>query len=725
MALETGVQVFRTSDGEHVSSCVDTLGGAIWDLAFIGDTRNLVTVSSTGHATLWDATTGRRVSSLEGHDGHAIESLDVSVDGRRIATSSYDQWMTIVWDAESGEAIRFHTWRGEERPQTVCFDPSGERLLLTVSHGPTKVLAAGEWEGDRLPWRVPPGLRNRRPLPYLVSEATFADEWGRVARFSPDGERVAIVYQNALEPTIWDVSTGNKVATLPYPDQITYLAQFSPDGKYLLTGTGRHPNLIADPESLDAQVVVIWRAEDGEILFFLHGQTGTVTSAEFFASGHRVMTASLDGTVLLWDIDIPDTALLASCFAGKTEKARQWLDAGAAADAQFGTVTAAHAAAIDAHTETLEMLFDRGVPVDVTEAAFGGTPLHVAATNNQAGLVPWLVSRGADPNARAVGDAPLHLAARNGHTAVAEALLEAGADIDAKNTAGLTPLGDAVAKGHREVAKRLIARGADVHVRGNEGESVLYRAVYGGDVAIVRALLALQVDVDAKRDGGHFPLAVAAEMGFLEVVDNLIAAGADPAANTDLGSTALHQAARGGHTSVVSRLLEIGLDIEAPTVEAETPLHLAARAGHVDTTTFLLDRGASPDAQDEHGGSALFYAAMDGRERLVRVLVAGGADPELALHAGAFALYMAAQNGHDKVIDSLASAGASVNRSLKGGLTPLMVASAQGHLLAVRLLLHHGAEPGSRSEEGHTSADYAEDPRIRKALANAMGGQGD
>lgn len=71
----------------------------------------------------------------------------------------------------------------------------------------------------------------------------------------------------------------------------------------------------------------------------------------------------------------------------------------------------------------------------------GATPLHLAATNPDAGPVGVLIKAGADVNARdGEGATPLHMAAYAGKLKAAELLLQAGADPDAKTQGGRSVL---------------------------------------------------------------------------------------------------------------------------------------------------------------------------------------------------------------------------------------------------------------------------------------------
>jgi len=173
-------------------------------------------------------------------------------------------------------------------------------------------------------------------------------------------------------------------------------------------------------------------------------------------------------------------------------------------------------------------------------------------------------------------------------------------------------------------------------------------------------------------------------------------------------------------------------------------IHLAAREGHADTVFALLDGGANIDhtSAADHT-SPLLMAAINGHFDLAQRLLARGADATLASDAGATPLYavlnmqwapksrhpqpahyMQQQVGYLELAKALLEAGAdpnvrlrkslwytTYNRDLLGvdrtGATPFWLAAYTLDIPAMRLLLHHGADPNiatakvpERYEEG-------------------------
>ncbi len=88
---------------------------------------------------------------------------------------------------------------------------------------------------------------------------------------------------------------------------------------------------------------------------------------------------------------------------------------------------------------------DSGHSLSDAKDAAGWTPLHYAATRDNAQFTRMIVEAGADVNATATGgETPLHIAARTGKLGALQTLLAHGADMSLQNEKGQTPLDIAV-----------------------------------------------------------------------------------------------------------------------------------------------------------------------------------------------------------------------------------------------------------------------------------------
>jgi ankyrin repeat protein len=106
--------------------------------------------------------------------------------------------------------------------------------------------------------------------------------------------------------------------------------------------------------------------------------------------------------------------------------------------------------------ETSRMLLNAGANAKAANR-YGITPLSLAATNANAGMIEALLKAGADPRASLPGgETVLMTAAHTGNPEAVQALLDHGADANAReNTYGETALMWAAAENHAAAVKVL------------------------------------------------------------------------------------------------------------------------------------------------------------------------------------------------------------------------------------------------------------------------------
>lgn len=100
----------------------------------------------------------------------------------------------------------------------------------------------------------------------------------------------------------------------------------------------------------------------------------------------------------------------------------------------------------------------------------GETPLHLAAIKGDVVTIRRLLHQGANPNEKDnAGWTPLHEACHHGHDAIVEILLNNGAFIDIPACDNETPLHDAVSMGKNSIVCLLVSRGANINARNSAG----------------------------------------------------------------------------------------------------------------------------------------------------------------------------------------------------------------------------------------------------------------
>jgi ankyrin repeat protein len=107
----------------------------------------------------------------------------------------------------------------------------------------------------------------------------------------------------------------------------------------------------------------------------------------------------------------------------------------------------------------------------------GFTPLILAVYNNSAGVVDFLLQKGAKTSGQdAAGNTALMGVCFKGYRELAQKLVAAGADVNERNSNGATALTFAATFGHLEIAELLLQNGADTQVQDTRGKTPLDHA---------------------------------------------------------------------------------------------------------------------------------------------------------------------------------------------------------------------------------------------------------
>jgi WD40 repeat protein len=184
-------------------------GNTIAGLAFSPDDTLLAVAGPEELVTLWDTETGRRVRTLTGHDDF-VESVAFSPDGLMLVSGSWDGTAKL-WDPATGEEIRSLTGH------------AAEVLGVAFNHDGTTV-ATASLDGTARLWNPATGEN--------VLTLTGEGETGVVA-FDPDSTRLATVERVGVK--LWDLASGDEIATLAGPDDVSWDVEFNHDGTLVAT----------------------------------------------------------------------------------------------------------------------------------------------------------------------------------------------------------------------------------------------------------------------------------------------------------------------------------------------------------------------------------------------------------------------------------------------------------------------------------------------------------
>lgn len=300
----------------------------VMSVAFSPDGTRIATASYDGTAIIWDAQTGQALRLLEGHVA-GIASIVFSPNGSRLVTAS-DDGTARIWQTQSGQILRI--LEGYSGPLLgAIYAPDG-RTILTASTS-----------GELIFWEAELGLLARilrsdtatqatgyeLPVAPLQAVDQMIGSSGNAllsAHFSPNGERVVGVASSGVA-LVWDATSSRILRTLQGRTIVS--ANFSADGQRLLTaaadGTWTTWSLLNDRpgRSLGGESAIssaafspdgrsiattayyaatIRDAATGALLHSLEAHSGGVVSAAFTADGQRIVTASVDGSAIIWEV---------------------------------------------------------------------------------------------------------------------------------------------------------------------------------------------------------------------------------------------------------------------------------------------------------------------------------------------------------------------------------------------------------------------------------------
>ncbi len=301
-----------------------------WQSAIADEPRKVLSAGGDGTIKIWSA----QAELLKSIDGHrrGVHSVAWSPKGDFFASASAD--LTVrVW-TEDGGFVRSLTGH-EASVWQVGYSPDGSRIAsvssdrtLRLWHPKGKLIKTYEGHTDTI-WHVSfsPNsehlitasedntLRLWHRKKGLVQTLTGHDGGVWCAIFSPNGQFLASGGADGVI-RLWTVSWlgQQQIRIEPNPLQLkghrdwVRSLRFSPNGEFLASasddGTVRLWSLL--PKTVAAPGFAALSADDitenSQLLPPLIGHEGVIWEVDFDAAGERLVTASADGTVRIWDL---------------------------------------------------------------------------------------------------------------------------------------------------------------------------------------------------------------------------------------------------------------------------------------------------------------------------------------------------------------------------------------------------------------------------------------
>ncbi len=311
-SLDNTARLWDVDTGRELRRLTGHTGG-VYSVDFTRDGHFAVTSSADRSALMWDLSRPIESQTLAGHQSF-VYALAFAPDGRQLFTGSADG-TGMVWDTQTltGDPVPY----AETRVDQAAYSADGKYLLLAPETGPAQLWDAAtnehiaDLEGSTGGLTAGFSADSRLLLAQAVVEQdpsdpsiralglwdvgsrrllrTFSGSGFDKGALSPDG-RLVVAAIEELDPAlfVFDAATGDVVNTFSNgPNGVSSVA-FSPDSRYILTGSRDNIARIFDLETGNVRELV--------------GHTNIIWGTAFSPDSRMALTGSQDRTARLWDV---------------------------------------------------------------------------------------------------------------------------------------------------------------------------------------------------------------------------------------------------------------------------------------------------------------------------------------------------------------------------------------------------------------------------------------
>jgi WD40 repeat protein len=245
-------------------------------VAFSPDGSKLATTGDLGWLEVWDASTGKLITSLQG-EGEAW-GPSFNADGSLVSAA---------WFYEDGGPVRVLDL-STDRVSMIWVD--GQPIDTALSPDGRHVAVAKVWRDDEL-GAVFDVNTHKEAFP-LAGPNCCANPIWRGVSWSPDGRRIAGSSEGAAR--VWDAKTGTLQHTLLGHSGSVFSVAWSPDSSHLVTGGSDGTTKVWEIGADDARELWSFSAQETK---------SGIVGVAFSPDGSRVMAGDAGvSAVKVWDL---------------------------------------------------------------------------------------------------------------------------------------------------------------------------------------------------------------------------------------------------------------------------------------------------------------------------------------------------------------------------------------------------------------------------------------
>ena len=253
---------------------------AIVDATVSPDGKYLLSISRNQTAMLWNLGSGKHIATLEPQLDKRRTTTSC-FGGQYLARASVDGDINI-WDVPSGR-ISSSLKVASRRVHKVELGPQSRHALALTSQSNSRNASA--LDGNIILWNT------EESDSFLELRADTKDCID--TQLSPGARQALLLYRDS-PAAILDATTGEITALLNHENAQARSAEFSSDGKLIVTGSTNE--------------VRVWKSDTAEMLHELKRDLGPITDVSFDPLGNRVIMASTHG-VLIWNYEVGEETM--------------------------------------------------------------------------------------------------------------------------------------------------------------------------------------------------------------------------------------------------------------------------------------------------------------------------------------------------------------------------------------------------------------------------------